>query len=402
MKVDGNKKEFQLKLKNEVYRKMFLVLFAIAFICYLFQNQLPIFMAIGKVLGIATPFLIGAAVAFVLKLPMNLLEEKLLNRIGNKKFQAVKRPLAILITLIIIVAVVALLLQLIVPQVVNSTVQLQKKLPEFIQQLIDKMNQIPILQPYAQKMQTHYNQLSWNEVFERAKQFFSVGKEGTNSKMLSTAFNTGFALANGVVGGLVTTFLAFVSALYILGSKEQLGYQAKRILYSLFRIPVADRIKHVFHIMHKNFSAFIRGQLIDSFCLGTLITIGSFIMQMPSAAMLGVLVGVTNLVPILGPIVGCAIGFILIVIEDPTKAIIFVFFVLIMQQIEGNLVYPRLVGSTLGIPPLWTLVAITLGGSLFGVVGMWLFIPLASTLYALISESTAEKINAKGIDMRKV
>lgn len=402
MKVDGNKPEFQLKLKNEVYKKMFLVMLAIAFICYLFQNQLPIFTAIGKVLGIATPFIIGAGIAFVLKIPMNLLEEKVFSKIPSRKFQKVKRPIAILLTLVVIAALVALLLQLIVPQVVNSIVQLQKKLPEFTQQLIDKMNQIPILQPYAKKMQIHYDQMSWNEVFERTKHFFSVGKETSNSKILSTAVNTGFALANGVVGGLMTTFLALVSALYILGSKERLGYQSKRVLYSLFRVPVADRIKHVFHILHKNFTAFIRGQLVDSFCLGSLITIGSFIMQMPNAAMLGVLIGVTNLVPILGPIIGCAIGFVLIVIEDPTKAIIFVVFVLVMQQIEGNLVYPRLVGSTLGIPPLWTLVAITLGGSLFGVVGMWLFIPLASTLYALISEVTAEKINQKGIDMRRV
>ncbi|MFR4554957.1 MAG: AI-2E family transporter, partial [Peptoniphilus sp.] len=203
-----------------------------------------------------------------------------------------------------------------------------------------------------------------------------------------------------ILGGLVSFFLALITSIYILADKERLGYQATRICYSCFNNKVANKILHVAHLLHENFFGFIRGQLTVSSFIGIATFVCCLLLRIPNAATIGVIVGVTDLVPIIGPFIGGAMAFVMIVIEDPTKGLMFIVLILILQQIESNLVYPKLVGNKVGLPSLWTLVAITIGGSLFGVVGMWAFIPLASTLYALIKEYTEYKINEKNLDLR--
>lgn len=397
MKFHDDKQELNIKLNNEVYKKAFLVLFLVACSCFLFISRQSIAKSFGVILGIVYPFLVGGALAFLLKIPLNLIEKNIFNKIHNKYFQKIKRPLALVLSLVIIIAIIAILLTLILPQFISSLMELQKKLPQFVQEVLDRAKEIDAIKIYAENAQEKYDQLSWNTIYDQVESFLKSDK-AKNTTIISTAFTT----AQSIVSGMMTGVIAFITSLYILGDKERLEYQGKRILYSIMPLPVADKVKHVFHLLHENFFGFIRGQVLDSFFLGVVIFIGCTLMKMPNAAMLGVIVGVTNLVPIIGPFIGGIIGFILIVIEDPTKAIIFAIFILIMQQIEGNIVYPRVVGGTLGLPPLWTLIAIALGGSLFGVVGMWLFIPLASTAYALIAEYTQYRINDKGIDMRQV
>ena len=384
----------KLTFKTDVYKKIFLTGLALLFVAYLFINSRSIFSGLGVLLGICAPFILGGVIAFIMKIPLNLLEEKVFDKIKNEKFQKHKRTISIALSFIVIILVFFIITAVIVPQLINSFNELRKSLPSFLQMAIDKTREIPYLNNYSDKLQAEYDNLSWNEIFNRVKGF--VKSDENSSHILNSALST----ASSILGGLVSLFLALITSIYILADKERLGYQATRICYSCFNNKVANKILHVAHLLHENFFGFIRGQLTVSTFIGVATFIACLILRMPNAATIGVIVGVTDLIPIIGPFLGGAMAFVMIVIEDPTKGLIFIALVIILQQVESNLVYPKLVGNEVGLPSLWTLMAITIGGSLFGVVGMWGFIPLASTIYALIKEYTEYKINEKNLDLR--
>lgn len=384
----------KLSFKNEVYKKVFLMGLALLFVAYLFLNSKSIFTGFGVLLGILAPFILGGVIAFIMKIPLNFLERKVFSKVKNEKFQKNKRTISIAISFIFIILVFFLITAIIVPQLINSFDGLRKSLPSFLQMAIDKTREIPYLNNYSDKLQSEYDNLSWNEIFNRIKGF--VTSSDNSSQILNGALST----ASNILGGLVSFMLALITSIYILADKERLGYQATRICYSFFNNKVANKIIHVAHLLHENFFGFIRGQLTVSTLIGIATFVASFVLRIPNAATLGVIVGVTDLIPIIGPFLGGAMCFIMIVIEDSTKALMFLVLIVILQQVESNLVYPKIVGDKVGLPSLWTLVAITVGGSLFGVVGMWAFIPLASTLYELMREYTKYKIDEKNLDLR--
>lgn len=391
---EKNKLASKLSFKTDVYKKIFLLGLALLFVAYLFRNSGIIFSGLGVFIGICAPFILGGVIAFIMKIPLNFLERKVFDKIKNEKFQKHKRSISIAVSFIVIILVIFLISAIIVPQLINSFNELRKSLPSFLQMAIDKTREIPYLNNYSDKLQAEYDNLSWNEIFNKAKSF--VKSDEKSSYILNSALST----ASSIVGGLVSFFLALITSIYVLAEKERLGYQATRICYSCFDNKVANKIIHVFHLLHENFFGFIRGQLTVATFIGIATFICGLILRMPNAATLGVIIGVTDLVPIIGPFLGGAMAFVMIVIEDPTKGLAFIILIVILQQIESNLVYPKLVGKEVGLPSLWTLVAITIGGSLFGVVGMWAFIPLASTIYALIKEYTEYKIDEKNLDLR--
>lgn len=391
---EKNKLTSKLSFKTDVYKKIFLLGLALLFVAYLFRNSGIIFSGLGVFIGICAPFILGGVIAFIMKIPLNFLERKVFDKIKNEKFQKHKRSISIALSFIVLILLIFLISAIIVPQLINSFNELRKSLPSFLQMAIDKTREIPYLNNYSDKLQAEYDNLSWNEIFNKAKSF--VKSDEKSSYILNSALST----ASSIVGGLVSFFLALITSIYVLAEKERLGYQATRICYSFFDNKVANKIIHVFHLLHENFFGFIRGQLTVATFIGIATFICSLILRMPNAATLGVIIGVTDLVPIIGPFLGGAMAFVMIVIEDPTKGLAFIILIVILQQIESNLVYPKLVGKEVGLPSLWTLVAITIGGSLFGVVGMWAFIPLASTIYALIKEYTEYKIDEKNLDLR--
>ena len=391
---EKNKLASKLSFKTDVYKKIFLLGLALLFVAYLFRNSGIIFSGLGVFIGICAPFILGGVIAFIMKIPLNFLERKVFDKIKNEKFQKHKRSISIAVSFIVIILVIFLISAIIVPQLINSFNELRKSLPSFLQMAIDKTREIPYLNNYSDKLQAEYDNLSWNEIFNKAKSF--VKSDEKSSYILNSALST----ASSIVGGLVSFFLALITSIYVLAEKERLGYQATRICYSFFDNKVANKIVHVFHLLHENFFGFIRGQLTVATFIGVATFICSLILRMPNAATLGVIIGVTDLVPIIGPFLGGAMGFVMIVIEDPTKGLAFIILIIILQQVESNLVYPKLVGKEVGLPSLWTLVAITIGGSLFGVVGMWAFIPLTSTIYTLIKEYTEYKIDEKNLDLR--
>ncbi len=391
---EKNKLASKLSFKTDVYKKIFLLGLALLFVAYLFRNSGIIFSGLGVFIGICAPFILGGVIAFIMKIPLNFLERKVFDKIKNEKFQKHKRSISIAVSFIVIILVIFLISAIIMPQLINSFNELRKSLPSFLQMAIDKTREIPYLNNYSDRLQAEYDNLSWNEIFNKAKSF--VKSDEKSSYILNSALST----ASSIVGGLVSFFLALITSIYVLAEKERLGYQATRICYSFFDNKVANKIVHVFHLLHENFFGFIRGQLTVATFIGVATFICSLILRMPNAATLGVIIGVTDLVPIIGPFLGGAMGFVMIVIEDPTKGLAFIILIIILQQVESNLVYPKLVGKEVGLPSLWTLVAITIGGSLFGVVGMWAFIPLTSTIYTLIKEYTEYKIDEKNLDLR--
>lgn len=389
--------EGKISFFNDVYRNIFLVLLGFSTVCYLFLNQKGISKIFVTLLSIMFPFILGGVLAFMIKIVLNFFEEKLFNKIKSARFQKHKRKISILVSIFVIFLIIFIILRIVVPQFISSISKLQTALPPLIQKAIDKSRNIAFINEYSDKMQKIYDHLSVSKIFDQIREF--VKNQGDNSS-ISTAFQRAYSTATNILGGIVNFVLALITAIYILSDKEHLEYQSKRIVYSIFSKKTSGKIFHVFKLLHQNFEGFIRGQIIDSTVLGIIVFIFSFLAKMPNATTLGVLAGVTNLVPIIGPFIGGFMGFVLIVIDDFSKAIIFVIFIFIMQQVESNLIYPKLVGGAVGLPALWTLIAITVGGSLFGVVGMWVFIPLTSTIYTLIGEYTKYKIDKKDIDLR--
>lgn len=389
--------EGKISFSNDVYRNIFLVLLGFSTVCYLFLNQKGISKIFITLLSIMFPFILGGVLAFMIKIVLNFFEEKLFNKIKSVRFQKHKRKISILVSIFVIFLIIFIILRIVVPQFISSISKLQTALPPLIQKAIDKSRNIAFINEYSDKMQKIYDHLSVSKIFDQIREF--VKNQGDNSS-ISTAFQRAYSTATNILGGIVNFVLALITAIYILSDKEHLEYQSKRIVYSIFSKKTSGKIFNVFKLLHQNFEGFIRGQIIDSTVLGIIVFIFSFLAKMPNATTLGVLAGVTNLVPIIGPFIGGFMGFVLIVIDDFSKAIIFVIFIFIMQQVESNLIYPKLVGGAVGLPALWTLIAITVGGSLFGVVGMWVFIPLTSTIYTLIGEYTKYKIDKKDIDLR--
>ena len=384
----------KLSFKNEVYKKVFLMGLGLLFIAYLFLNSKIIFNGFGILLGILAPFILGGVIAFIMKIPLNFLERKVFVKIKSEKFQKHKRTISIAISFIFIILVFFLITAIILPQLIKSFDGLRKSLPSFLQMAIDKTREIPYLNNYSDKLQSEYDNLSWNEIFNRVKGFV------TSSEKSSHILNSAISTASSILGGLVSFMLAIITSIYILADKERLAYQATRTCYSFFNNKVANKVIHIANLLHENFFGFIKGQISVSTIIGIATFVACFVLRIPNAATIGVIVGVTDLIPIIGPFLGGAMCFIMIVIEDSTKALMFLILIVILQQLESNLVYPKIVGDKVGLPSLWTLVAITVGGSLFGVVGMWAFIPLASTLYELMREYTEYKIKEKNLDLR--
>ena len=359
---------------------------------FLFRNSKSVGNLIALIFEILTPFIIGAAIAFIIKIPLNFLENKFFNKIKSEKFRRHKRTLSILISYILIIVVFSAIMGLVVPQLAESFKGLEKSIPAFAQNTIDKSKEIPFVNRYSDRLQEEYNNLSWKSAFDEVKNFLS--NENT-SNVVGRALST----ASSIVGGLVTFLIALISSIYILADKERLSYQGERLSFAFFKEKTANKILHVAHILHDNFYGFIKGQLTVALFIGIATGLLCLVIGIPNGATLGVIVGVTDLVPVVGPFIGGAMGFVLTVIEDPTKAVVFIVLVVILQQVESNIVYPKVVGNKVGLPALWTLIAITLGGSLFGVVGMWIFIPLFSTFYVLLKEYTKKRIDEKDIHL---
>lgn len=378
--------EFSREKLKQIRRLM--VLAAVLVLAVIYSDRL--LLGIVFVYGITKPFLYGAAVAFVLNIPMRAFEEKLLRRWQGKLAGKLKRPVCMVLSLAAVALVIAIVLGTVVPQVTSTAAEVGRKIPGFVKKAIAWLDEIaenyPVFAEQVQKLERL--NINWESMVDNVINFL---KNGAADMLTSTV-----SVASGIISGIFNAFISFIFALYILSQKERLENQGRRIVSAFLPEKAAGKLLKIFALLYKNFSSFITGQCVEAVILGLMFVIAMSIFRMPYALMVGVLIAFTALIPIVGAFIGCGVGAFLIFIDNPLQAMWFVILFLILQQIEGNLIYPKVVGNSVGLPSIWVLVAVSLGGSLFGIIGMLIFIPLTSTGYALLRESVNSRNEAKG------
>lgn len=385
-----------MELNQENIRKIKeIILFTAVIIVCLWKYE-TVLDILFFLLNILTPFILGGAIAFVLNVPMNFVQRHLFKeeRIRNRKVsQKLARPVSMVLVLIAVFGIVAIVMFILIPQLGETFANLGRSIQAFI----------PPLQEWAARlfndnkeiMDTVNNlEFDWNKIMDTGINFF---KSGAGSVVDST-----ITAAKSIVSGLTTFFIAFVFAIYILLQKEKLGVQAKKVLFAFVRRGRAEATVEVLSLTYNTFSSFLTGQCVEAVILGSMFAVSMTILKLPYALLVGMLIAFTALIPIFGAFIGCGVGAFLIFMVDPMKALIFVVLFLVLQQIEGNLIYPHVVGNSVGLPSIWVLAAVSIGGSLMGVVGMLIFIPIVSVVYALFREIVYLKLKKNQIDPKEL
>lgn len=359
-------------LSKENIKKILLIALAIIIMLVFFQKIGVVFVYLKKFWDIIFPFVLGASLAFVVNVPMVQIETKFL---GKKPFKG-KRILSWFITLVLILAIIAGAMFIIVPQIVDTAKSVAVNVQN-IGSLSDIQAWIIQKVPQSESLISSVD-VSYKSLVSKAMEW--IQKSG------SQLLNSGMGVVSGVVSGVATFFIGFAFSVYVLFRKEALAVQGKKVLYALFPDHVNERILKVCSLSYKTFSNFIRGQVLEACILGLMFFLAMTIFRMPYAMLCAVLIAITALIPIFGAFLGGGISTLLILTVSPKLALIFMAMFLVLQQIEGKLIYPHVVGSSVGLPGIWVLFAITVGGELLGVAGMLIFVPLCSVLYALFRE----------------
>lgn len=369
---------------------------AVLIVIYLALNNVTgILDSISYLAGLVMPFIIGAVIAFVFNVPMKAIEKglnRLFDKRCKKKHPRLIRVLAYMFTLILILAIIAGVLFVVVPELVNTIADLIGQVPTAVNNLINWLQvKLSAYPEYEEKLSSI--SINWDSVLSNFMNFLSVGTKGI--------INGGIGAISGFFSGITNFFIGFVFSVYVLFQKEKLASQCKKLMYVCMPESRADKIIEVLRLTNTTFSNFLSGQCLEACILGTMFVITLSILRMPYALLIGIIIAVTALIPIVGAFIGCIVGVILIMMTSPIKALIFIGMFLILQQIEGNLIYPHVVGSSVGLPGMWVLVAVTIGGNLFGIMGMLTFIPISSVCYALLRTYVNRKVEEKEIDREK-
>ena len=385
-----------MELNNENMKKIRHLIVFTALIILCFWKYTIVFQAVKFVIGVVFPFILGGAIAFVFNVPMHFIENRLIQEKWKEKYKIVRktaRPVSLVLTIIFVIGIVAAVLFGVLPQLTGTIAKLGYSIQTFI----------PKVQEWAndwfhnnKEVMAYVNQLefNWDKVIEVAVDWVSNGA--------GNIVESGVTAAVNIVSGFATFFIAFVFACYILLQKEKLGVQAKKVLFAFVQKGRAEAAIEVCSLTYRTFSNFLTGQCMEAVILGTMFVIAMSIFKMPYAWLIGILIAFTALIPIFGAFIGCAVGTFLIFMIHPIQALWFIVLFLVLQQIEGNLIYPHVVGNSVGLPSIWVLAAVSIGGSLMGVVGMFIFIPIVSVLYALFREIVYLKLKKNNIKIKDI
>lgn len=370
---------------------MQLILFTIVII-FAFVNIEALWNFFMYIIKVFMPFIIGAIIAFVLNVLLNVVENKLfkkLNEKNSKIWRKIKRPTSVITTFVIIIAIIAFVLGLLIPQLQNTVEIFTDNIDSYKEQSVELLDKIGISNKDIKKF---INGL--DDIQGELTTYLDNNKE--------EIMQTTVGVASTVIGTITSFVLGIVFAIYILLKKEDLARQSKKILKAYLPEKREKRIREICEVSNTTFGNFISGQCLEALIIGILCFIGMLILQIPYASTISVLVGFTALIPVFGAFIGTAIGAFLILMVDPTKAIIFIIFIIILQQIEGNLIYPKVVGKSVGLPGLWVMVAVTVGASIAGILGMLVSVPLCSVLYGIIKTNVNARIDEKNKQKVKV
>ncbi len=370
---------------------MQLILFTVVII-FAFVNIEALWNFFMYIIKVFMPFIIGAIIAFVLNVLLNVVENKLfkkLNEKNSKIWRKIKRPTSVITTFVIIIAIIAFVLGLLIPQLQNTVEIFTDNIDSYKEQSVELLDKIGISNKDIKKFTN-----GLDDIQGELTTYLDNNKE--------EIMQTTVGVASTVVGTITSFVLGIVFAIYILLKKEDLARQSKKILKAYLPEKREKRIREICEVSNTTFGNFISGQCLEALIIGILCFIGMLILQIPYASTISVLVGFTALIPVFGAFIGTAIGAFLILMVDPTKAIIFIIFIIILQQIEGNLIYPKVVGKSVGLPGLWVMVAVTVGASIAGILGMLVSVPLCSVLYGIIKTNVNARIDEKNKQKLKV
>lgn len=370
---------------------MELILFTVIVI-FAFINISYIWIFIKYVIKIFMPFIIGAMMAFVLNVLLNVVENKIfkkLNQKNTKTWQKIKRPISLVTTFIMIIALIALILGLIIPQLKNTVELFTENFDSYKTESVELLEKVGI-------KQENINELNKN--LENLKdEVTNYVNENKNEIMQTTV-----GVATSVFGTITSIVLGIVFAIYILLKKEDLTRQFKKLTKAYLPEKKQKTLEEISSLSNKTFGNFVSGECMEALIIGVLCFIGMLILQIPYAATISVLVGFTALIPVFGAFIGTAVGAFLILMVDPGKALIFIIFIIILQQLEGNLIYPKVVGNSVGLPGIWVMVAVTVGASIAGILGMLLSVPICSILYSIVRTKVNNRIDQKNKEKIKI
>lgn len=374
--------------KENIKKIRWLIAFAI--LLYLGVQNLHMVISTARVLlGFLFPFIIGFGIAFILNIPMKFIEHHLFGKAlkqEKKTAQKLARPVSLVLSICFVICIIVIVMLVVVPELGATFVNIAKKIEENIpvfQKWIDNVfGNNPEVVKWAQSLDIEPGKI--------IDSVLGVLKNGVNNIVSSTV-----SITMGLLTTAMNVSIGFVFACYVLLQKEKLLQQIKKAMYAMFPEKPVRYLTHVWNLANRIFSSFITGQCIEAVILGSMFFVSMTILHFPYAMLVGVLISFTALIPLFGGIIGCWVAFFLILMISPVKAVLFLGLFLILQQIEGNLIYPHVVGGSVGLPSIWVLVAVTLGGSLMGIAGMLIFIPTVSVIYTLFREWVYARLEKK-------
>ena len=336
------------------------------------------------------PFVLVGAIAFLTNVPMSFLEKKIFENVKkkNKIVRKLERPISLILTIVLVVGVIALVMFGVIPQLTRTMGTLVTSINDFIPQM---QSWIGDFFHNNQEIMNLVDQIEFDPD-QAIKWGISLLGNGAGNMM-----NTTMSAVGSIVSGVATFFIAFSFACYILFQKEKLHIQIRKVFFAFLPRQKADAFLKVCSLTYRTFANFLAGQCLEAVILGSMFVVTLSILRMPYALLIGVLIAFTALIPIFGAFIGCAVGSFLIFMVSPQQAILFVIVFLVLQQIEGNLIYPHVVGESVGLPSIWVLAAVTIGGNLMGIVGMLVFIPLLSVIYTIFREFVYMRLKKQNI-----
>lgn len=369
-------------MKNKEELQKWIILILVAIVAFWVSNNIGlIFGIVSKIINVLLPFIIGIALAYVLNIPMTKIENFLNEKLKGKTNISI-RIISIVLSLILLVLVVAIVLLMLIPELIENIELLITNIPTLINNIEDWL--VGLLDSYPD-MQYEIERL------------FSENANLNNAlvNILDYVLNGSINFISNLISGIITVFTSIIFAVYMLSQKEYLRDSLKRIIYAYLNKKNADKIIEIGNLSNNIFSKFISGQCLEAVILGLIFFVVLTIFRFPYALLISILTTITALIPIFGAMIAMVIGAILIGITSPFQTLIFIMVFLVIQQIEGNFIYPKVVGKSVGLSPLWTLLAITVGGGLFGIIGMLIGLPIASIIYSLLTNHTNIRINKK-------
>ncbi len=372
-------------MKDKTRKDIIIIISYIALVIFALVNFSKIFAFLGKVISIFSPFLLGIILAFVLNVLNNFIEKKIFGKIKPSKiWNKIKRPLCITLSLILVFLTIFFVMNLLIPQLKNSASLFTDTLPAYKEDIIGILDKFDVDESTVNKV---------GEYLDNFGKVITDYIKGNSKDVITVTTEVATSVGNIISKGIIT----LVFAIYMIAQKETLSRQINKVMKAYLKPKTINKINTVGTLANKTFSNFVTGQCLEALIFGSLVFVGMLIFRFPYASTIGVLLGFTALIPIFGAFIGTAIGFILIMMVSPVKAILFVVFIIVLQQIEGNLIYPRVVGKSIGLPGMWVLLSVTVGGSIGGILGMLIATPLCSLLYALFTKMVNDRLKSNKI-----